>query len=118
MNQWRISILEKTLSIGSSVALAKPELDALLADLRSNGYQTVGPRLQDESIAYKQIELIWLWRRRRSVVQYLAYPLARCGRINNPHSYFFRCTIMNNNYLLETVLERNFMTIQMSVLTN
>jgi len=49
-------MLEKNLSIGSTVALAKPELDALLADLRSTGYQTVGPRLQDESIVYKKIE--------------------------------------------------------------
>ncbi len=47
---------EKNLTIGSTVALPKPELDLLLADLRSNGYQTVGPRLQDESIVYKEIE--------------------------------------------------------------
>jgi ferredoxin len=47
---------EKILTIGSTVALPKPELDLLLADLRSNGYQTVGPRLQDESIVYKEIE--------------------------------------------------------------
>ena len=40
-------MLEKNLSIGCTVALAKPELDALLADLRSNGYQVVGPRLHD-----------------------------------------------------------------------
>ena len=49
-------MIEKNLTIGSIVALAKPELDALLVDLRSNGYETVGPRLQDESIVYKQIE--------------------------------------------------------------
>ena len=42
-------------SIGSSVALPKSELDGLLADLRSLGYQTVGPRLQDESIIYTQV---------------------------------------------------------------
>ena len=47
---------EKSLSIGTTVALPKAELDLLLADLRSNGYQTVGPRLQDESIVYKKIE--------------------------------------------------------------
>jgi ferredoxin len=46
---------EKNLTIGSTVALPKPELDLLLADLHSNGYQTVGPRLQDESIVYKEI---------------------------------------------------------------
>jgi ferredoxin len=44
------------LNIGSTVALPKPELDGLLADLRSQGYQTIGPRLQDESIVYKDIE--------------------------------------------------------------
>ena len=49
-------MLEKTLNIGSTIALPKPELDALLADLRSNGYQTVGPRVQDESIVYEEIE--------------------------------------------------------------
>ena len=47
---------EKNLSIGSTVALTKTELDALLADLRSNGFQTVGPCVQDESIVYKEIE--------------------------------------------------------------
>lgn len=43
-------------SIGSAVVLPKTELDGLLADLRTRGYQTVGPRLQDESIVYKEIE--------------------------------------------------------------
>jgi hypothetical protein len=47
---------DKTLLIGSSVSLPKSELDLLLADLRSNGFQTVGPHLQDESIIYTQIE--------------------------------------------------------------
>ena len=45
-----------TLTIGSTVAVLKTELDPLLADLREKGYQTVGPRLQDESIVYKEIE--------------------------------------------------------------
>ena len=47
---------EKNLTIGSTVALPKSELDLLLADLRSNGYQTVGPRVQDECIVYTEIE--------------------------------------------------------------
>ena len=47
---------DKTLSVGSTVALPKPELDFLLADLRKNGYQTVGPHLQDESIVYTKID--------------------------------------------------------------
>jgi sulfhydrogenase subunit beta (sulfur reductase) len=42
--------------IGSCVTLPKSELDPLLADLRKNGYTTVGPCLQDESIVYKEIE--------------------------------------------------------------
>jgi sulfhydrogenase subunit beta (sulfur reductase) len=49
-------MIEKNLTIGTTVTLPKPELDLLLADLRSSGYQTVGPRLQDESIVYKEIE--------------------------------------------------------------
>ena len=47
---------DKNLTIGSTVALSKTELDFLLADLRAEGYLTVGPRLQDESIVYNQIE--------------------------------------------------------------
>ena len=47
---------EKYLTIGSTVAIEKPELDALLADLRADGFQTVGPRVQDEAIVYKEIE--------------------------------------------------------------
>jgi sulfhydrogenase subunit beta (sulfur reductase) len=47
---------DKQVSIGSTVALAKPELDGLLADLRQNGFQTVGPRIRDEGIVYAEIE--------------------------------------------------------------
>jgi sulfhydrogenase subunit beta (sulfur reductase) len=43
-----------TLSIGSTIALPKPELDGILSDLRTNGFRTVGPCLQDESIVYKE----------------------------------------------------------------
>ena len=49
---------EKQLFIGSTVSLTKTELDGLLADLRSNGYCTVGPRPQDEGIVYKEIETL------------------------------------------------------------
>lgn len=48
-------MIEK-ITLGSSVALPKSEFDSLLADLRSLGYQTVGPRLKDESIVYSQVE--------------------------------------------------------------
>ena len=47
---------DKNLTIGSTVALPKPELDLLMADLRKDGFQTVGPHLQDESIVYKKID--------------------------------------------------------------
>jgi sulfhydrogenase subunit beta (sulfur reductase) len=43
-------------SIGNTVALAKPELDGLLADLRRGGFRTVGPRARDEGIVYAEIE--------------------------------------------------------------
>jgi sulfhydrogenase subunit beta (sulfur reductase) len=49
-------MIDKQLSIGSAVALPKPELDGLLADLRQNGFQTVGPRASDEGIIYTEIE--------------------------------------------------------------
>jgi sulfhydrogenase subunit beta (sulfur reductase) len=49
-------MIEKNLSIGTTVALPKAELDRLLADLRANGYQTIGPRMEDESILYKEME--------------------------------------------------------------
>jgi sulfhydrogenase subunit beta (sulfur reductase) len=46
---------ESALIVGSSVTLPKSELNLLMADLREKGYQTVGPRLQDESIVYGEI---------------------------------------------------------------
>ncbi|MBN2386081.1 MAG: 4Fe-4S dicluster domain-containing protein [Anaerolineales bacterium] len=49
-------MLDTTLNLGSRVVLPKPEFDLLLADLRQSGYQTVGPRLQDESIVYSGID--------------------------------------------------------------
>jgi len=49
-------MIEMNPTIGSTVALRKAELDLLLADLRSNGYLTVGPHQQDESILYQEIE--------------------------------------------------------------
>jgi sulfhydrogenase subunit beta (sulfur reductase) len=49
---------ETQLTLGSSVALPKPEFNALLADLRQSGFQTVGPRLKDEGIVYTDIETL------------------------------------------------------------
>ncbi len=72
---------EKNLTIGSTVALPKPELDALLADLRSNGFQTVGPHVQDESVVYKEIEgLKDLPRGYRSEQNPAAYRLIQTGK--------------------------------------
>lgn len=47
---------DNTPTIGSTVALPKTELDGLLADLRQEGFQTVGPRVKEESIVYAGIE--------------------------------------------------------------
>ncbi len=49
-------MIERHLAIGSVVSIPKTELDALLAGLRQNGYQTVGPRLKDEGLVYAGIE--------------------------------------------------------------
>jgi sulfhydrogenase subunit beta (sulfur reductase) len=49
---------ENPLSLGSRVTLPKSELNGLLADLRQAGYQTIGPRIQDESIVYAGIETL------------------------------------------------------------
>ena len=46
---------DKTITIGSTLALPKSELALLIRDLQNRGYQTVGPRLQDESIVYALI---------------------------------------------------------------
>ncbi len=46
---------ERTLSLGATVALAKPHLDALLDALRGQGYQTHGPRVRDGALTYGPI---------------------------------------------------------------
>jgi sulfhydrogenase subunit beta (sulfur reductase) len=51
-------MLDITISRGTIVAIPKAEFDLLLADLRENGYQTVGPRVQDESIVYSEIQTL------------------------------------------------------------
>jgi sulfhydrogenase subunit beta (sulfur reductase) len=43
---------EQHLELGSAVALPKEEFDGLLANLRQAGYETIGPHVQNESIAY------------------------------------------------------------------
>ena len=49
-------MIEKNLTIGSTVALPKAGTGPAAGGPAPNGYQTVGPRLQDESIVYKEIE--------------------------------------------------------------
>jgi len=49
-------MLNKMLNVNSSVTLPKSEFDTLLASLRELGYQTVGPRVRDESIVYAEVE--------------------------------------------------------------
>jgi len=44
------------LEIGSTYALLKSEFDGLLARLRSEGYQTFGPRVDQNSLVYDEIE--------------------------------------------------------------
>lgn len=44
------------LEVGSTVVLQKPLLDNLLLELRSMGYQTIGPRIDDMVVAYAPIE--------------------------------------------------------------
>ena len=72
---------EKSLTLGTTVALPKPELDALLADLRADGFQTIGPHLQDESVVYKEIEALKdLPRGMASQQKPGAYRLTRTGK--------------------------------------
>ena len=51
-------MFDTSLMIGSSVSLPKPQLDNLMASLREQGYQTVGPRIKDESIVYEAIQAL------------------------------------------------------------
>lgn len=46
---------DKTLCIGSTVAIPKSELDQILLDLSQHGFTNVGPHLQDESIIYTKV---------------------------------------------------------------
>ncbi|MCJ7435421.1 MAG: 4Fe-4S dicluster domain-containing protein [Anaerolineales bacterium] len=49
-------MLNKMLNVNSSVTLPKLEFDTLLTSLRELGYQTVGPRVRDESNVYAEVE--------------------------------------------------------------
>jgi formate hydrogenlyase subunit 6/NADH:ubiquinone oxidoreductase subunit I len=44
------------LEVGSTVALQKPELDRVFAALRKLGYETIGPRVEDDVIKYNPIQ--------------------------------------------------------------
>jgi sulfhydrogenase subunit beta (sulfur reductase) len=49
-------MIEQPLSTGSMVIIPKPDLDLLMVDLRTYGYDTVGPKLYDDGIVYSRIE--------------------------------------------------------------
>jgi sulfhydrogenase subunit beta (sulfur reductase) len=42
--------------VGSTAALAKPQLDAILVRLQEKGYQTLGPRIRDEAVVFAPIQ--------------------------------------------------------------
>lgn len=44
------------LKVGVTVAIAKETLNQILANLRREGYQTIGPRSSDQTIVYDEIE--------------------------------------------------------------
>ncbi|MBN1440572.1 MAG: 4Fe-4S dicluster domain-containing protein [Anaerolineales bacterium] len=44
------------LSVGTTVALPKDQLDPLLSRLRDKGYRTIGPRIRDDAVVYEPIE--------------------------------------------------------------
>ncbi|MCI0521074.1 MAG: 4Fe-4S dicluster domain-containing protein [Chloroflexi bacterium] len=44
-----------TIEVGSSVAIQKNDLDKLLNTLRKLGYQTIGPRIENDAITYAPI---------------------------------------------------------------
>ncbi|MCX7609448.1 MAG: 4Fe-4S dicluster domain-containing protein [Anaerolineales bacterium] len=46
------------LDVRSTVSLPKEELNTLLSILRELGYQTIGPRVQDDSIVYDEISTL------------------------------------------------------------
>jgi ferredoxin len=48
-------MLDAPLTSGSIVTIPKAELDALMTDLRTNGYIPIGPSVQNESIVYKEV---------------------------------------------------------------
>jgi ferredoxin len=45
-----------TSEVGSSVAIQKPDLDKLLVSLRKLGYQTIGPRIENDALTYAPLE--------------------------------------------------------------
>ncbi len=42
--------------IGSTIAVEKPQLNELLARLKSRGYQTIGPRVTEDNLVYASID--------------------------------------------------------------
>ena len=47
---------ETRLELGSIYAVSKPEFDQLLLRLKAQGFETIGPMVQDNNLVYAPIE--------------------------------------------------------------
>ncbi len=45
-------------AIGSTIVIQKPDLDVILNRLREEGYQTIGPKVKNETLVYEPIETL------------------------------------------------------------
>lgn len=51
-------INENRPEIGSTVLILKSDLDIILAHLKESGYQTIGPKVKNETLVYEPIEVL------------------------------------------------------------
>jgi sulfhydrogenase subunit beta (sulfur reductase) len=51
-------INEYRLEIGSTILIQKPDLNLILTRLREEGYQTIGPKVKNETLVYEPIETL------------------------------------------------------------
>ncbi len=76
-------MFNSNLTIGSSVSLPKTQLDHLMAALRAQGYQTIGPRIKDDAIVYEAVEtLADLPQGYASLQEKASFRLVQTGRRN------------------------------------
>ena len=47
---------ESRLEIGNTIAIQKPDLDIILERLQQEGYQTIGPKIKNDTLVYETIE--------------------------------------------------------------